>query len=139
MIKNFQKEYFNNTEKKDYFYNLIFNLIKNTNIILDIDGTLLPYNNNINNNKILQKNIEIINSLTHNKNDIYLCSNTFKTDRSQNIKNFIKQNINITIPIIKTYGLYKKPFLNLTHHITNPHKSLLVIGDLYLSEGLLAK
>ncbi len=108
------------------FYMIPDKHIKNTILVLDVDGTITPTGSKFIGSKTLKK----IKALKKN-NRIYLCSNTKDTSRIRQMAEMMG------VDYLKT--VLKKPRKGIMNEINNQTKlPVLVIGDKLLTDGLFA-
>ncbi len=112
-----------------YFKELNLNPITDSIIILDIDGTLLA-----DGEELLDKaTAEKVKQLTGQRNMVYLCSNGFSSKKERN--HGIARELGVTFYETE----YKKPLkLAVLPLVTGATKQVIVIGDKFLTDGLLA-
>lgn len=101
--------------------------LKDSIIILDIDGTITDTGNNV-----IEKKIQnAIFSLKGN-NTVYLCSNSKKNDRTLQMAKMLNVD-GLETP-------YRKPSKKIMRFLhNNEEKPLIVIGDKVLTDGIFSK
>lgn len=110
-----------------FFKQLNFDNIKNKTIIIDVDGTITHDSRDI----LDLETIDKIKELKIN-NRVYLSTNNNQPERNKNIA------ARLDVEFIKTD--YKKPSQKSISSIQrNISNEFLIIGDKYLTDGLLAK
>ncbi|MDP2696270.1 MAG: hypothetical protein Q8O87_03435 [bacterium] len=108
------------------FSKLDFGGVKNAIILLDIDGTLVPDGGDVPVKEIVEKCHELVE---HNK--VYLLSNKKNHDRNEAIAGLLHATY-INTP-------RKKPSRKVLGSLDMQGKSLIVVGDKFLTDGILAK
>lgn len=114
-----------------YFKELNLAPIKNSLIILDIDGTLLADGDRT--GAIDPAAAANVQKLTAQGNQVYLCSNGFshKLERNRGVAKRLNVSYHETP--------YKKPLkISVVPIVTAANKPVIVIGDKFLTDGLLA-
>jgi predicted HAD superfamily phosphohydrolase YqeG/glycosyltransferase involved in cell wall biosynthesis len=112
-----------------YFKELVVAPIQQSIIILDIDGTLLADNEEI----LDAQTTQVVKQLVAQGNQIYLVSNGFSHNKERNTS--IASGLGVTFFPTE----YKKPLkISVLPIIAAATKPVIVIGDKFLTDGLLA-
>lgn len=101
-----------------------FSRIRNSTVIIDIDGTLVPDGESDLSFAVLQKVQDI-----KYRNDVYFCSN--KKDDKRN------QEISMVVGVKFLNG--RKPYSNDIYKLNIQKRSVVVIGDKLLTDGIFAR
>ncbi|MCA9356609.1 hypothetical protein H6784_04575 [Candidatus Nomurabacteria bacterium] len=114
---------------QSYFKDCDFSSIKNSLVILDIDGTIVPHNGT----EVLPDELNQINFLKENNNRIVIVSNNVDQRRNESIAQALD------VECIETG--YRKPDVRAIGKLVAQYssQSLFVIGDKMLTDGLFAK
>ena len=110
-----------------YFWEIAIPELAGHAIILDVDGTLCPDGAQ----ELLPEALTALNQLKAG-NEVYLCSNKKLPDRIR------KMAENLGVKFLE--GPYRKPSKKILQLLPNQsRRSLVVIGDKVLTDGLLAR
>lgn len=116
------------TSDKKYFFDCDLSKIKESIVILDIDGTLGAHNTKT----VSEKNRAQITLLLANKNRVYLLSNNSNKIRGKKLAQ------ELGVQWIDTP--HRKPSVNVLQTIPRSGaEKIVVIGDKILTDGLFAK
>lgn len=107
------------------FYDLEIDFADKT-VLLDVDGTLGP-DNRLNFNESTKRKIEELKA----KNEVFICTNS----RDNTRRELLRSSLNL--PIIESSS--RKPNPAILREINSDIKDYVVIGDKFLTDGLLAK
>ncbi|MBI5414648.1 HAD-IIIA family hydrolase [Candidatus Peregrinibacteria bacterium] len=111
----------------EYFEELNISALKNSLILLDVDGTLAPDNEYDFSEKVQKKLREL-----HEHNEIFLCTNSRNRERTNQLEKILE------IPVLSSK--YRKPSKKILRDLDQFHnKKIVVIGDKFLTDYLFAK
>jgi len=116
----------NNKEERKYFHEIDANAIKNTIVIIDIDGTVVCSSRSDASDEVRHT----VRALEEN-NTVYAFSNNFNGTRSRAVAK------DLGLPYIESP--YRKPNPKIINYIKKNKEQLVMIGDKYLTDYLFAR